>query len=227
LEGAGRVEDTFNLLGHAARKIVQCAAALLKTRPEDVCRAAGIPLLLSSSIKAGLDINWSNPKEKDEAIDLLAGQVASLDAWIEKNQLSIEEPVRPYIEGGGRGAKAGFGRNEGRPIPDSARSCSRPAHFATEHAAAGATSTLSRRSGAASARAFDVSLTPLRSQWASRSQSTPARSRPCSRPHPTLNEDPQAPSTACLARQLRDAAPGFPLRSSSPSELLRRIGLPP
>jgi hypothetical protein len=98
LEGAGRVEDTFNLLGHAARKIVQCAAALLKTRPEDICRAAGIPLLLSSSIKAGLDINWSNPEEKDEAIDLLAGQVASLDAWIEKNQLSIKESVRPYIE---------------------------------------------------------------------------------------------------------------------------------
>ncbi len=36
-------------------------------------------------------------------------------------------------------------------------------------------------------------------------------------PHPTLNEDPQAPSTACLARPLRTAALGFPLRSSSPS----------
>ena len=98
LEGAGRVEDTFNLLGHAARKIVQCAAALLEKRPEDVCHAAGIPLLLNSSIKAGLDINWSDPEQKDEAIDILAGQVASLHAWIEKNQLSIEEPVRPYIE---------------------------------------------------------------------------------------------------------------------------------
>ncbi len=42
--------------------------------------------------------------------------------------------------------------------------------------------TLSRRSGDASALAFDVSLS-LRSQMASRSQSTPARSRPCSRPH--------------------------------------------
>src|SRR6266851_5377783 len=27
-EGAGRVEDTFNLLGHAARKLVTCAARL-------------------------------------------------------------------------------------------------------------------------------------------------------------------------------------------------------
>src|SRR3954471_6853320 len=29
LVGAGRVEDTFNLLAHAARNVVQCAAALL------------------------------------------------------------------------------------------------------------------------------------------------------------------------------------------------------
>src|SRR5215217_4133984 len=29
LEGAGRVEDTFNLLAHAARKVVRCAADLL------------------------------------------------------------------------------------------------------------------------------------------------------------------------------------------------------
>ena len=98
LEGAGRVEDTFNLLGHAARKIVQTVATLLDKKPEDICRAAGIPLLLHSSIKAGLDINWSDPEEKDKAIDVLAGQVASLHAWIEKNQLSIEEPLRPYIE---------------------------------------------------------------------------------------------------------------------------------
>ena len=43
LEGAGRVEDTFNLLGHAARKIVQTVATLLDKKPEDICRAAGIP----------------------------------------------------------------------------------------------------------------------------------------------------------------------------------------
>jgi hypothetical protein len=46
LAGAGRVEDTFHLLGHAARKIVQCAAALLKWTPSRVCTAAGIPVLL-------------------------------------------------------------------------------------------------------------------------------------------------------------------------------------
>ena len=98
LDGAGRVEDTFNLLGHAARKIAQAAAMLLGKSVEEISRAAGIPLLLHSSIKAGLDINWSDPEEKDDAIDVLAGQITSLHSWIEQNQLSVEEPLRPYIE---------------------------------------------------------------------------------------------------------------------------------
>lgn len=60
LEGAGRVEDTFNLLAHAARNIVTCAAELLGWKPEKVCREAGIPLLLETSVKKALDIDWND-----------------------------------------------------------------------------------------------------------------------------------------------------------------------
>jgi hypothetical protein len=98
LEGAGRVEDTFNLLGHAARKIVECAAVILKKPRAVICRLAGIPLLLHSSVKAGLDVNWSDPEEKEQALEKLVGQVTSLHDWIEKQQLALEEPIRPYIE---------------------------------------------------------------------------------------------------------------------------------
>ena len=56
LAGAGRVEDTINLLGHAASAIVRAVSKITDREPEDICRKAGIPLLLSSSIKAGLDI---------------------------------------------------------------------------------------------------------------------------------------------------------------------------
>jgi hypothetical protein len=68
LEGAGRVEDTVNLLGHAGRKIVSCVADLLKWTEERVCRDAGCPLLASSSVKAGLDLDWSAPDEKATAV---------------------------------------------------------------------------------------------------------------------------------------------------------------
>ncbi|MGC3996524.1 MAG: transposase [Anaeromyxobacter sp.] len=53
LEGAGRVEDTLNLLAHAARRVVDCAADLLRWTPEQVCREARAPLLLAPSLKAG------------------------------------------------------------------------------------------------------------------------------------------------------------------------------
>lgn len=50
LAGAGRVADTIDLLGHAARSIVQAVAKITGLDPDDVCRKAGIPLLLASSI---------------------------------------------------------------------------------------------------------------------------------------------------------------------------------
>src|SRR5260370_31343359 len=67
LEGAGRVEDTFNLLGHAARKVVHCAAQILSWKEEKVCTEAGIPLLLEPSNKTGLHVDWSDDAQNGEA----------------------------------------------------------------------------------------------------------------------------------------------------------------
>src|SRR6266496_2873841 len=82
LEGAGRVEDTINLLAHAGRKIVACAAKLLDWSEERVCRAAGIPLLCESSAKKALDLTWSDPDEKAAAIPILIEQLTNLEGWI-------------------------------------------------------------------------------------------------------------------------------------------------
>jgi hypothetical protein len=85
LEGAGRVEDTFNLLAHAARNVVRCAAGLLGWTDAQVCRQAGIALLLESSIKRALDIDWNDAVEKTEAIKTFARQLDSLQSWIERH----------------------------------------------------------------------------------------------------------------------------------------------
>jgi hypothetical protein len=68
LEGAGRVEDTINLLGHAARNVAQCAADLLGWSPERVATEARIPVLLESSVKKALDLEWSAPDAQAAAI---------------------------------------------------------------------------------------------------------------------------------------------------------------
>jgi hypothetical protein len=84
LVGAGRVEDTLNLLAHAARKIVTCAANLLEIPFEQIATEAGIPLLLESSVKAGLDQRWENPGAVQEAIGCLTEQLDSLQTWVEQ-----------------------------------------------------------------------------------------------------------------------------------------------
>jgi IS5 family transposase len=82
LEGAGRVEDTINLLAHAARKVVECAAGLLEWPVERVCREARIPLLLESSVKKALDLDWSDPAQKASAVKSLALQLENLRDFI-------------------------------------------------------------------------------------------------------------------------------------------------
>src|SRR6202163_3949778 len=96
LEGAGRVEDTFNLLAHAARRVVSCAARLLGWTDEEVCARAGIPLLLDSSIKRALDIDWNDAGAKAEAIQTFSQPLDALQGWIERRL--AEELAKPPLK---------------------------------------------------------------------------------------------------------------------------------
>ena len=99
LEGAGRVEDTINLLGHAGRKVAEGMALALGTDVEEVCQQADAPLLMASSIKAGLDIDWSAPDAKVDALNRLCRQLDRLMAWVAKQSKSCAAaPLTRYIE---------------------------------------------------------------------------------------------------------------------------------
>jgi hypothetical protein len=100
LAGAGRVEDTINLLGHAARKVVECAADLLRWTADRVAREAGIPALLEASVKRALDTEWSDPDAKVEALNTLVQQLDSLDAWLRRKlpeELS-KPPLKDHLD---------------------------------------------------------------------------------------------------------------------------------
>ncbi|HJW76266.1 MAG TPA: IS1182 family transposase [Thermoleophilia bacterium] len=99
LEGAGRVEDTINLLGHAGRKVAECVALALGTDVEEVCQQADVPLLMASSIKAGLDIDWGEAEAKSKALNRLCQQLDRLMAWVQRHASKVEdEPLARYIE---------------------------------------------------------------------------------------------------------------------------------
>jgi hypothetical protein len=104
LEGAGRVEDTLNLLAHAARHVVHCAGGLLGWTDEQVCRQAGIPLLVESSLKRALDIDWDDGGEKTDAITTFTRQLDALQGWIartfpsEIGQPPLKAPVDALVQ---------------------------------------------------------------------------------------------------------------------------------
>jgi Transposase DDE domain/Transposase domain (DUF772) len=93
LFGAGRVEDTLNLLGHALRQAVGLAARELGASAEAILEAAGLLLVGHSSLKAALDLDWGQPKAREQALRLVLEEVERWKTWLEQHQrLSADAP---------------------------------------------------------------------------------------------------------------------------------------
>jgi hypothetical protein len=90
LLGAGRVEDTWNLIGRALSTVVDCAAASLKLPRAEILKQAKLELLSGPSLKATLDINWDDPAEQAAALKRLLAEVDALQAWVAKNAAGKE-----------------------------------------------------------------------------------------------------------------------------------------
>jgi hypothetical protein len=135
LWGAGRVEDTFNLIGRAALHVVRSAAEKRGLSVEAVANEAGIPVLTATSIKTGLDIEWDDPGAKTAALQKLLAQVHSLGRWLDKelrDELStpplseqwelvkklIEQDTEPDPDGGGRRIIQGVAKDRRISISD-------------------------------------------------------------------------------------------------------------
>lgn len=82
LVGAGRVEDTWNLIGRAWRTVATCAAKTLKTAREQGLRDAGVTLVGTASLKAALDIDWADPTAQADALVRLLQEVERLEQWV-------------------------------------------------------------------------------------------------------------------------------------------------
>jgi hypothetical protein len=65
-----------------------------------VCRQAGIPLLLESSIKRALDIDWNDAVEKTTAITTFSHQLDALQVWIAHAlpEALAKPPLKEHVE---------------------------------------------------------------------------------------------------------------------------------
>lgn len=100
LEGAGRVEDTWNLIGRAMNKLVGALSMVLDIEPARIIKEAGLTVLQSSSIKSALDIDWTDSEEQADALQILLGEVEALEHWVRSNAgvVAAEEPVQSALD---------------------------------------------------------------------------------------------------------------------------------
>jgi IS5 family transposase len=93
LWGAGRVEDTYNLLGHALRKALGMIARQQGWELADVAQQAGTRLLAGSSLKAALDLDWDDPSARDQAVRLVLDDLTAVEDRVETHpELLPAEP---------------------------------------------------------------------------------------------------------------------------------------
>jgi len=84
LVGAGRVEDTFNLLGHAIAQLLEAAAAEGSFDAAAVANELDVSVFSESSVKAMLDVDWREPTARAMALRTLLGQFERLRCWLEQ-----------------------------------------------------------------------------------------------------------------------------------------------
>ncbi len=83
LWGAGRVEDTYNLLGHALRKALDVIARQQGRGLAEVAAEAGVDVVAGTSLKAALDLDWDDPEQRQEALVRVLATLEAVETYID------------------------------------------------------------------------------------------------------------------------------------------------
>ena len=90
LWGAGRVEETYNRLGHALRKAVGVIARQQGRGLRAVATEAGASLIAASSMKAALDLDWEDPSAQQHALTMILDALSAVEHWLETPPIPAE-----------------------------------------------------------------------------------------------------------------------------------------
>jgi transposase len=92
LWGASRVEDTYNLLGHALRKALGIMARQQGRGLADIADEAGASIVGRSSLKAALDLDWDDPAQQGQAVMTILQTLEQVEHWMESDPPGSELP---------------------------------------------------------------------------------------------------------------------------------------
>jgi hypothetical protein len=93
LWGAGRVEDTYNLLGHALRKAVGVLARQVGRELAAVATELGAGLLTGSSLKAALDCDWDDPDQRQQALATILATLEAVEQAVAAQPAPTADPA--------------------------------------------------------------------------------------------------------------------------------------
>jgi Transposase DDE domain/Transposase domain (DUF772) len=95
LWGTSRVEDTYNLLGHALRKALGLIARQQGRGLADIATEAGASLISGSSLKAALDLDWDDPAQREVALLGVLQTLEAVERWVETHPIGSDDPRVP------------------------------------------------------------------------------------------------------------------------------------
>jgi hypothetical protein len=96
LWGASRVEDTYNLLGHALRKALGVIARQQGRGLAELATEANASLVGGSSLKTALDRDWDDPEAREQALVLVLNTLSAMERWLDSQPEGADEPVVQY-----------------------------------------------------------------------------------------------------------------------------------
>jgi transposase-like protein DUF772 len=98
LWGAGRVEDTYNLVGHALKKVMRVVADQQGRELAEVAQEAGADIVSATSLKAALDRDWDQASQREEALDLILNVLHMVENWVQTLQQEEKDLAMPSLE---------------------------------------------------------------------------------------------------------------------------------
>jgi hypothetical protein len=128
LLGAGRVLDTWNLIGRALSTVVTCAAKATGVDRAAIIAEAQLSLSTAKSLKTALDIDWDDDDQRADGMRRLLGEVDRVEAWVAKHAGDVasepamqeavaalsrvlEQDLEPDPSGGGKRIKRGVAKD--------------------------------------------------------------------------------------------------------------------
>src|SRR5579864_6286993 len=97
LWGAGRVEDTYNLVGHALKKVMRVVADQQGRELVEVAQEAGAELVCGTSLKAALDRDWDQVGQREEALSLVVTVLQAVESWVQTLQEEEAQLAQPAL----------------------------------------------------------------------------------------------------------------------------------